>query len=97
MSFLNSLKNYNRNAVDYLAEYTLIFVPIAVARIQKTLIEHFLVSEDLFKKGEIKIAIIEHDLPCGALAIKGLEGLFENINGILEDNSPYSFSLGLGK
>lgn len=76
-------KNYTRNAADYLAEYTLIFVPLAVARIQKTLIEHFLVSEDLFKKEKITIAIIERDLPCGTLAIKGLQDLFENINGLL--------------
>jgi ATP-dependent DNA helicase RecQ len=79
-------KNHTRNVADYLAEYTLIFVPLAVVRIQKTLIEHFLISEDLFKKEKIKIAIIERDLPCGALAIKGLQDLFESINGLLEEN-----------
>ena len=78
-------KNFNRNFSDYLDYYTLIFTPLAVARIQKTLIEYFLVHPEIFKKTEISIAIIERDLPCAALAIKGLEKMFEHINAILEE------------
>jgi ATP-dependent DNA helicase RecQ len=79
-------KNFNRKHLDYLEEYSLILIPFAVARIQKTLIEQFIVKEELLKKETLQIAIIERDLPCGALAIKGLEDFFKNLNDLLEDN-----------
>lgn len=78
-------KNFNREHTDFLDEYSLIFIPLAVARIQKTIIEHFIAKPDLFKKETLQIAIIERDLPCGALAIKSLEDLFSNINALLKD------------
>ncbi len=77
--------NYKRNVKDYLEEYYLLFIPLAVARVQKTIIEFLLKNPDEFKKEEIKIAIIERDLPCGAIAIKSLQEFFENINELLED------------
>jgi len=77
-------KNFDREFGKYLKEYTLLFVPIAVARIQKTIIELLLVQPNLFEEEKIKIAIIERDFPCGAIAIKSLQELFLNINAILE-------------
>ena len=44
-----------------------------------------MVHPELFNKERIEIAIIERDLPCGAIAIKSLEELFFNINAILDD------------
>jgi len=84
-------KNFNRQYVDFLEEYSLVFIPLAVARIQKTLIEHFIAKSDLFKKETLQIAIIERDLPCAALAIKSLEDLFSNINAILENENKLNF------
>mgnify|MGYP003606482290 CR=1 FL=1 len=78
-------KNFNRKYKDFLGEYSLIYIPLAVARIQKSLIEHFIANQDLFKKQTLQVAIIERDLPCGALAIKSLEDFFANINAILEE------------
>jgi ATP-dependent DNA helicase RecQ len=77
--------NYNRVIKDYLTEYNLLFIPLAVARIQKTLLEFLIANPNEFEKKEIKIAIIERDLPCGAIAIKSLQSFFDNINEILED------------
>jgi len=77
--------NYHRNFKEYLEEYSLLYIPLAVARIQKTIIELFLRNKDLLKKETLNIAIIERDLPCGAIAIKSLQDYFENINAILED------------
>ena len=77
-------KNFNRIFSNYLVEYSLLFIPFAVARIQKTLIEHFISDENLLKKETLQIAIIERDLPCGALAIKSLEEIFLNLNALLE-------------
>ncbi|MES2851944.1 MAG: DEAD/DEAH box helicase [Bacteroidota bacterium] len=78
-------KNFNRNHSEYLEEYSLIYIPPAVARIQKAIIEHFIAKPDLLNKELLQIAIIERDLPCGALAIKSLEDFFKNINAILEE------------
>ncbi len=80
-------KNYEKDITKYRRDYSLLFIPISVARIQKTLIEYFLFHPDIFKKEKIKIkiAIIERDLPCGAIAIKSLQALFLHINAILED------------
>ena len=64
--------------------FTLLFVPIAVARIQKTIIEVFLTNEFLLNKETLNIAIIERDFPCGAMALASLQDMFANINAILE-------------
>jgi ATP-dependent DNA helicase RecQ len=78
-------KNFNSNHKDFFEEYSLIYIPFAVARIQKAIIEHFIANQDLLKKPALKIAIIERDLPCGALAINSLKELFANLNALLED------------
>lgn len=77
-------KNFTRNISEYLEEYSLLFIPFAVARIQKTIIDYFIANKDLLKKETLQIAIIERDLPCGALAIKSLEEIFLNLNALLE-------------
>ncbi|MGL2963374.1 DEAD/DEAH box helicase [Flavobacterium sp. RSB2_4_14] len=78
-------KNFNRKHNEFLEEYSLIFIPFAVARIQKAIIEHFIAKPEFLNKESLQIAIIERDLPCGALAIKSLEDFFTNINALLED------------
>ncbi len=49
-----------------------------------SLSKYFIRNEAILKQTEISIAIIERDLPCGAIAIKSLQDMFENINPILE-------------
>jgi len=83
--YQNFKNNFEKNINEHLAEYSLLFIPFAVARVQKTILEFLLVHPELFNKEKIKIAIIERDLPCGAIAIKSLEELFFNINSILDD------------
>ena len=78
-------KNFEKDIKEHLAEYSLLFIPLAIARVQKTILEFFLVHPELFKKEKIEIAIIERDLPCGSIAIKSLQELFFNINAILDD------------
>jgi ATP-dependent DNA helicase RecQ len=78
-------KNFNRNHSEYLEEYSLIYIPFAVARIQKTIIELFIAKPEMLNKDILQIAIIERDLPCGAIAIQSLQGFFNNINAILEE------------
>ncbi len=85
--------NYTRNPFKEIEAYTLIFVPIVVARLQKTIIQHLIQQKELLKKETIKIAVIERDLPGAALAIDGLNKWFINIGGLLNEeqkaNLPY--------
>lgn len=83
--YQNFKSNFEKDITKHLADYSLIFIPIAVARIQKTILELLIVHPELFKKEKIKVAIVERDLPCGAIAIKSLQDLFLNINAILND------------
>ncbi len=71
--------NYNSNIDTTLN--TLLYTPIAIARIQKVLIEYLICEYDSLKTENkpIRIAIIEQDVPCAALAIKDLALLFENL------------------
>lgn len=83
--YQNFKNNFDKNIKEHLAEYSLIFIPLAVARVQKTILEFLFVNPELFNNAKIEIAIIERDLPCGAIAIKSLKELFDNINAILDD------------
>lgn len=86
-------KNYNRKIEDKIPEYYLIFIPLAVARIQKVLIELLIHKTqndpDFFKRERIKLAIIERDLPCGAIAIETFQEILNNINDLLIDEETY--------
>jgi ATP-dependent DNA helicase RecQ len=78
-------KNYNRDVRKYLKTYTLLFTPLAVARIQKTLLEHFQCNPKLLDNSSLAVCIIERDIPCGAIAVQSLQYLFENLNALLRD------------
>ncbi|HRO46186.1 DEAD/DEAH box helicase [Agriterribacter sp.] len=77
--------NFERDISKCLTEYSLIFIPFAVARIQKAILEFLLVHPEFFKKEKIKLAVVERDFPCGAAAIKSLQELFENLNALLDE------------
>lgn len=79
-------KNYNTELAERLIEHIIVLTPFAIARIQKTLLELFLRDADLLNKVEINIAIIERDLPCGALAIESLNKLASNLSKLITDD-----------
>lgn len=77
-------ENYYRELdLETLAAYTLLFTPLAVARIQKTLIEYFISDIEILNKDVLDIAIIERDLPCGAMAVEELTTMFNHLNNLL--------------
>lgn len=84
-------KNFRCSIFDLNIEYILLFTPLAVARIQKTLIEVFLSNPEYLEKSVLNIAIIERDVPCGTLAVNSLIEHIKNLNGLLEDNSKLKF------
>jgi superfamily II DNA helicase RecQ len=72
-------KNFNSSLDTTLN--SLLFTPIAIARIQKVLIEYLICNySSLAKENKpLRLAIIEQDVPCADLAIKDLTQLFENL------------------
>jgi ATP-dependent DNA helicase RecQ len=57
-----------------------VFAPLAIARIQKTILEYFLSTGFTFQKQvPLRLAIIERDVPCGVLAVKDLQRYFNEL------------------
>lgn len=80
--------------------------PIAIARIQKTVVRYLIsIGDEIIGKNKIKIGIIERDVPCGNLAVQDLNELIKNICLLKDGNflptveatvfsdAPYSDSL----
>jgi ATP-dependent DNA helicase RecQ len=54
--------------------------PIAIARIQKTILEYFLSTRFSFENSaKLRFVIIERDVPCGCLAIRDLKKYFAEL------------------
>lgn len=62
----------------------LCLIPLGVARIQRCLLE-LLAKGDKLPKNEWKVAVLERDVPCGALAIEDLKRLLAEINHLLKE------------
>jgi ATP-dependent DNA helicase RecQ len=80
-------KNYECSIKSKLSFFTLLYTPFCVARIQKTIIELLINDTEILKKENVKIAIVERDLPCGAIAIESLKEIIENINCLIDETS----------
>lgn len=57
----------------------LLLTPLAVARVQRTLVECMASGVLPLHKKRWRIAVIEQDVPCGRLAIEGLQELFQEL------------------
>ncbi len=80
--FDNILVNYSKPLYknqDGLDALQLVLSPIAIARIQKTIIEYILSGQLNLNSKTWEIAIIERDVPCGFLAIEDLKQLIKNL------------------
>lgn len=80
-------KNYARTPSESMNLYSLIFIPLAVARIQRTLIEYLLRSPDSMKQSELRIAVVERDFPCSGIAVKALQEALNQLNFLLKDGA----------
>ncbi len=82
-------KNYrsplykNKDGLDALQ---LALTPIAVARIQKTIIEYILAQKLKFSATSWNIGIIERDVPCAYLAIQDLKLQFNKLFALKGEN-----------
>lgn len=73
------------------AQLELIFSPIAIARIQKTIIEAFITGKLSFEQESLKVLVKERDVPCAAIALQDLEQMFNNLTQLSRDFEHLSF------
>tara|TARA_B110000967_G_scaffold185858_1_gene206492 strand:+ start:1576 stop:5880 length:4305 start_codon:yes stop_codon:yes gene_type:complete len=84
-------ENYKRTLDDtQLLSYYGLFLPLAIARVQKTMVEALLVNSHLLEKDKIILAIVERDIPCGKLGVEIFEKLVLNLNALLSDEQQYN-------
>ncbi|MCU4177304.1 DEAD/DEAH box helicase [Carboxylicivirga sp. N1Y90] len=62
----------------------LVLSPIAIARLQKTILEAMMTEHLSFDQDEWKVLVEEKDVPCAALAFKDLELLFNKLCSLSE-------------
>lgn len=65
--------------------------PIAVARIEKTIVEALMTGRLDIKAKKWEVLVIEHDVPCVALAFEDLKKMFNHITQLSEEYSSLSF------
>jgi superfamily II DNA helicase RecQ len=69
----------------------LIYTPIAIARLQKTIIEALLSEKLEINKSEWNILVKENDVPCASLAFADLEQMFNNLTALSVDYDKMKF------
>jgi len=65
--------------------------PIAIARIQKTILEALMTEKLSFDQDQWKILVEEKDVPCAAVAFKDLELLFNNLCSLSQEYHYFKF------
>ena len=65
----------------------LVLSPIAVARIEKTILEALMTGRLNIQDKKWKILVKEHDVPCAALAFEDLKEMFDNLTQMSVDYS----------
>ncbi|MEM9983139.1 MAG: hypothetical protein AAF734_11630, partial [Bacteroidota bacterium] len=77
-------KNYQNKAFneERLNNLQWFLSPLAVARIQKALLELLIEGKISLEKEVIKIAVLERDVPCGELALEDLQQLLSHLLGL---------------
>ena len=69
----------------------LVLSPIAVARIEKTILEALMTGRLNINDKKWKILVKEHDVPCAALAFEDLKEMFDNLTQMSVDFSNMKF------
>lgn len=69
------------------ADAPLVMTPIAVARIEKTIVEALIAGRLSIDQERWDVVIEEQDVPCGALAIEDFRQMFRNLTQLSEDYS----------
>ena len=65
--------------------------PIAIARLQKTIIEAILTDKLDIQKSQWNVLVKENDVPCAAMAFEDLKEMFENLTALSIDFETMKF------
>lgn len=84
----NSIAALSKNDKDSLQ---LLISPIAIARIQKVVLEALMTEKLKLKQSTWKILVEEKDIPCAAIAFKDLEQLFNSLTQLSEKYQALKF------
>ncbi|WP_308709043.1 DEAD/DEAH box helicase [Marinoscillum pacificum] len=85
--YLKILKtNFSKGLDDLLNYYLLMLTPLGVGRIQYLILKYLMSVSAKSLKGKLKLAVIERDLPCAALAIQDLEQLLSRLNSLVDES-----------
>lgn len=76
---------------EWTKKLQLVLSPIAVARLEKTILEALMTDKLNINAQKWKVIAIERDVPCAALAFKDLEQMFNHITQLSEDYSNLKF------
>ena len=69
----------------------LVMTPVAVARIQKTIVEALITGKLSVDDASWKVVVEEADVPCAALALEDLRQMFTNLVSLSQDYSERKF------
>lgn len=69
----------------------LVLSPIAIARLEKTILEALMTSKLNINSKKWKVLVKEHDVPCAALAFEDLKQMFEHLAQLSIDYSEMKF------
>jgi superfamily II DNA helicase RecQ len=76
---------------DWVKSLQLVLTPIAIARMEKTILEALITGKLDIHADKWKVLAIEHDVPCVALAFEDLKTMFNHITHLTEKYSSLSF------
>lgn len=87
---INSLAKIDYSTIN-ISELQLLICPIAIARIQKTVLEALMTGKLSFDQQTWKVLVQENDVPCAAIAFKDLEQMFNNLTQLSSEYHLYIF------
>lgn len=81
-------KKYDK---DWVKTLQYIFSPIGVSRIQKVIIEAFLTDRLDINQDEIRILVVERDVPCAIMALEELSHMYNSLTSLSQNYSNLKF------
>lgn len=91
--YVDALKNAYRRDFDakWAETLQLVLSPIAIARLEKTILEALMTGKLDINSKKWKVIVKEHDVPCAALAFEDLRQMFDHIAQLSVDYSDMKF------
>ena len=83
-SIITKEKSLSYSEID-IDQLQVVFSPIAIARVQKTILEALMTDKLDIKSKEWKILVEEKDVPCSSVAFADLSEMFNNLTKLSED------------